>query len=270
MKRATYQLSAAPGAPPSAPRGVCPGQGPLSLFLFLVGICGCFFLAPGPVAQAASAAAETNAHPSSSRVDFSAFHLVTERNIFNPQRSERGDNRRSESRAPEKRVRRDSFLLLGTMSYEKGRFAFFDGSNSDYRKVLKPAETIAGFKITAVQPTCVRLETTNGQIIDLCVGMQMSKQEQEDWRVSEPTVSSSSSPSSGTEAAANGGAADDIVKRLLQRREQEGGSTADPAPPATPVPAPAATERKEDASSNSEADEVLKRLLQKREQELNK
>jgi hypothetical protein len=43
---------------------------------------------------------ETNAHPSSSRVDFSAYHLVTERNIFNPQRSERGDNRRSESRAP--------------------------------------------------------------------------------------------------------------------------------------------------------------------------
>jgi hypothetical protein len=148
------------------------------------------------------------------------------------------------------------------------------GSRSSTAVILIIASAEAGrndrwLQDHAVQPTCVRLETTNGQIIDLCVGMQMTKQEQEDWRVSEPTVSSSPvrAPDRGCSQRR---AADDIVKRLLQRREQEGGSTADPAPPATPVPAPAATERKEDASSNSEADEDLKRLLQKREQELNK
>ena len=29
--------------------------------------------------------------------------------------------------------------LVGTMTYEKGTFAFFDGSSSEYRKALKRA-----------------------------------------------------------------------------------------------------------------------------------
>jgi len=33
------------------------------------------------------------------------------------------------------------------MSYEKGPFAFFEGSSSEFQKVLKQDDTIAGFKI---------------------------------------------------------------------------------------------------------------------------
>ncbi|HXJ56791.1 MAG TPA: hypothetical protein VNU68_09015 [Verrucomicrobiae bacterium] len=222
----------------------------------------------------AAHAAETNAEPQSSsngpRREFSAFRLITERNIFNPHRSEPGESRRTESRGPERRVHRDSFSLLGTMSYEKGRFAFFDGSNSDYRKVLQPAESIAGFKIAAVAPTCVKLETTNGQVIDLCVGMQLSKQEEEDWRLSEPAAASTNSSTS--ETGTNGGASDDVIKRLLQRREQEGVVNAlEAAPAPIPIPTPAADPNAPAASpSSGEADDVVKRLLQKREQELNK
>ena len=46
----------------------------------------------------------------------------------------------------------DFFVLVGTMSYEKGFFAFFDGSHSDYKRVLKREETIAGFKVAAIGP----------------------------------------------------------------------------------------------------------------------
>jgi len=39
------------------------------------------------------------------------------------------------------------------LSYEKGLFAFFDGSSPDYRKVLKEEDTIAVFKIAEIQPS---------------------------------------------------------------------------------------------------------------------
>jgi hypothetical protein len=207
------------------------------------------------IPTARSAGTNNTTKGSNARVEFDAFHLISERNIFNPHRSERGDNRPTTSRE-ERRVRRDSFSLLGTMSYEKGRFAFFDGSGPDYRKVLQPDQNIAGFKITAVALTCVKLETTNGQIIDLCVGMQMSKQEEDEWHLSDP-VSSSNPSTNGT----NGLASDEVTKRLLQRREQEVGPVAaQPAAPTAPVERP----------FSGEADDVVKRLLLKREQELKK
>jgi len=98
-----------------------------------------------------SAAPATN---SMSRYDYSAFKLINERNIFNTRRSPRyvpSDRRET------RRTRSESFALVGTMRYEKGLFAFFDGTRSDYRKVLKQDETIAGFKITGIEPSHVTL-----------------------------------------------------------------------------------------------------------------
>jgi hypothetical protein len=211
----------------------------------------------------ATAAADTNASPESlpARFNFEAFHLITERNIFNPHRSGRADRSPPASRDSEHRSRTESFSLLGTMSYEKGRFAFFDGNNSQYRRVLRADDNIGGFKIAAVAPTCVRLENTNGQTIELCVGMQMAKQEEQEWQVREATGSSHSLSETNSSAAA--GDSDEVVKRLLQRREQEGGLETPPS-----LPPPAADTQS--AASNTEPDEVVKRLLQKREQELTK
>jgi hypothetical protein len=48
--------------------------------------------------------------------------------------------------------RTDVFGLVGTMSYEKGYFAFFDGSSSDYRKATQPSETIADYNVKEVGP----------------------------------------------------------------------------------------------------------------------
>ena len=164
-------------------------------------------------------------------------------------------------------MRTDSLALLGTMSYEKGQFAFFDGSNSDYRKVVQPEENIAGFKVASVAPNCVRLEGTNEQRFDLCVGMRMSKREGVTWRVSDEPAEASgttgaAAPKSG---GGSGGADDDIVKRMMQRRDQEGGAPAESASPVSVAPA-----ETKPASATSEGDDALKRLLQKREQELNK
>jgi hypothetical protein len=221
-------------------------------------------------------AAETNRLTKAAvtaRLDFDAFRIIPERNIFDPNRAAPGSTR-TRPREPDRRVRTESFALLGTMSYEKGRFAFFDGSSSDYRKVLQADGRIADFKVAAVAPTCVRLQTTNGHAIELCVGMQMSRREDEDWQVSERTPAPGASASSSDSASA-GGESDDVLKRLMQRREQEGtptqtqASTQEPAAAVAAVPAPPVVEKKP-ADASSEPDDAVKRLLQKREQELNK
>ncbi|MGA3284979.1 MAG: hypothetical protein ABSD57_11045, partial [Verrucomicrobiota bacterium] len=95
------------------------------------------------LAAAFSAAAQpTNA------TDFAAFQIVAQRNIFDPNRV---PHSRSNSTHAAARVV-DSFSFLGTMSYEKGNFAFFDGNSPDFRKVLELDGDIAGFKLTTLAP----------------------------------------------------------------------------------------------------------------------
>jgi hypothetical protein len=219
---------------------------------------------------AASGASETN---SAARFDFPSFRIIAERNIFNPNRSGRSDRTTRRDPEADRRARAETFALLGTMSYEKGRFAFFDGTGSQYRKVLQPADTIAGFKIADVAPTCVKLESTNGQILELCVGMQMKHREEEGWQLAGMADSSegsrSGTNSGGSTGSASAGESEEVLKKLMAQREQEAGAEK------AAEPVPAAEEKKpEIAEKNStpadEGDEVLKRLLQKREQELNK
>ena len=115
-----------------------------------------------------------------SRLDYSLFRVVADRNIFNPRRSPRY--------VPSERTRRtytraDSFGLVGTMNYEKGLFAFFDGSSPDYRKVLKQDDTIAGFKVAAIEPSYVKLASPTNQV-ELHVGMQLRHGDDGEWQVS--------------------------------------------------------------------------------------
>jgi hypothetical protein len=227
------------------------------------------------VATAGLSAAETNGVRSGTpaRADYSSFTIVAERNIFNPHRSKHSGDRPPPRTEPEKRVKMDRFALLGTMSYEKGRYAFFDGSSADFRKVAKPEDSIAGFKIAEVAPTCVKLLLTNGTLLELCVGMQMKKTEDSDWQLAgkaDSAEGSGTNGSSGSGSAASRSSApepDDVLKRLLAKREQEGAPAVTTAAATAPVKI---EEPKAAVAAPGEADEVLRKLLQKREQELNK
>ncbi len=115
----------------------------------------------------------------------------------------------------------------GTMSYEKGTFAFFDGTSSDYKKALKLTDSIAGYKVTNITPNAVKL-TSGTNEIDLSVGAQLRREEDGPWRLSSQAVSFSSTPAStATNGAASttgttpGGAESDIIKRLMQKRETQ-------------------------------------------------
>lgn len=158
----------------------------------------------------------TNAGPAS--LDYSAFRLVAERNIFDPNRFPHAATERIQPKTV------DSFGLVGTMSYEKGDFAFFDGPSADYKKVLKASDTIAGYKVVAVLADSVKLARATNEL-ELAVGSQMRRRDDGTWvqvagapaYEASPSAASSSPPA----AAASSGAESDIIKRMMQRREKE-------------------------------------------------
>jgi hypothetical protein len=163
--------------------------------------------------------------------DYAAFsRYIADHNVFNPNRYPRSTRtaRRSESRRTV-----PSFALVGTMNYQKGLFAFFDGSSSDYRKVLEPGDVIAGYKVAGIAPDGVSLQTEGRAPVEMKIGTQM-RMEGETWELSRPTGGTYSwnleteSSTEGTESTAtapatggSGGEMNEVLKRLMQQREQE-------------------------------------------------
>lgn len=231
---------------------------------------------PAPAAEpnARSAASATSA-ASGSPFRLEAFRLIYDRNIFNPNRTGRSPEREFTQREPERRVRTESVALVGTMSYDRGHFAFFDGSNPDHRKVVKTSETIAGLTVTTITPQQVVLQpaSTNEATITLPLGMQLQRHDDGKWEVAARPDSGGSGSSSPSTSPAGGGGSDDVLKRLMQQREQDRGTAA---PPADSAPAPGSNPTSTSSNppsarpasapvSGGAEDEILKRLMQRRE-----
>lgn len=212
------------------------------------------------------------------RLDFSAFKLINDRNIFNPNRSARSAGRTETRRETRPTARTESFALVGIMEYEKGRFAFFDSTSPQYKKVIQAAETIAGYKIVSIAPNSVKLMSGTNEL-ELPVGMQLSRAEQGEWQIGAASAESSTggegrprpapvvTPTVPTEAAPTGGEPPFPFPTNAEM----------PLPPeGFPVPIP--TAETENANTNAESSaasgggesDVLRRLMQRREQELNR
>jgi hypothetical protein len=188
------------------------------------------------LASAAFAFAQSNGVPGpADYTKFSAF--VTDRNIFDP-------NRVPHSYSPTTRTRtrtraRNSapgIMLVGTMSYEKGMFAFFNGNSADLKKALQAGEKIADYTVTEISPSRVMLESADKkQQLKLQVGDGL-RQENGKWvfsgsselpagNSSAETPSSSSgdgsSEAGATLAPSSAAEPNDVLKRLMQLREKE-------------------------------------------------
>jgi hypothetical protein len=191
---------------------------------------------PAPASSAAEqppdrkAVPETASRPRSAapelgrpvRPDYASFRIVTERNIFNANRS--GGTVRP-SRDPRNPAKVEAFRLVGIMDYERGLFAFFDGTSPDYRKALQASGEIAGYTLTNVTVDCVTL-AAEGKTYELHVGAQVRREDSGDWQV----VSSGEMPAAtggGSTSSGDGGGDDssgemsEVLKRLMQQREQE-------------------------------------------------
>ena len=189
------------------------------------------------LASALSAGAQSNGVPGPA--DYAAFsRFIADRNIFDPNRFPR--NSRTYVRPKNNNGVRPSrstpaFTLVGTMSYQKGLFAFFDGNNADLRKVLPASGSIAGYTVTEVTLTGVKLESADKkETVQMKIG-EMMRQEGNHWlpagrnessASAETTEDSSaaatddSSPDAGS-AAPSTGEANDTLKKLMQQREQD-------------------------------------------------
>ncbi len=169
-----------------------------------------------------SGSSETPSVAANKGTDFASFKIITDRNIFSPTRTTPSAARTEAPRVPKV----ETFSLVGTMSYDKGDFAFFDGSGSEYRKVLKATDSIAGYKILSISETEVVLESGDKKLT-LKMGGQFRRVDDGPWEQksggpeSSETASKSSSSTDADSSAGAGGAEDEILQRLLKKREQE-------------------------------------------------
>lgn len=176
--------------------------------------------------------------------DYAAFtRFITDRNIFDPNRQPHYSSTRTRT-ASHTRTRTVSasapaFSLVGTMSYEKGIFAFFSGNSDELKKALLVSGKIAGYTVTDISYGRVTLESTNENgKLELKVGDVM-REDNGKWEMTgqgEVSAGSSSSRSqssstsmenSGTHTdsenstPASTGAPNDILKRLMEQRAKE-------------------------------------------------
>lgn len=267
---------------------------------FLAGLMSLFLPSP-----AAAGAAATPNQPSS-QLTLDAFKIITQRNIFDQNRRPGSGPRtaRVERRAP----KIEAFSLFGVLLDNEGTNAFFNGTGSDYQKVCKPGDRIAGYTLSEVTVDSCKLVATNGTLVELpLLVMQMRRQDEGNWQLVVGTAaasgsgSDSSSPSrgrgpelgsrgpelggrdrgpsnsfgNGRDRSSPGGRRDRNSFSFSSRRERGSGSTegsaadSEPASDLTVETTPDSKPAGEPVS-DAGADEVLKRLMQKREQELNK
>jgi len=187
------------------------------------------------------AAVRTNSAPPPLSLD--SFKLIADRNIFNQSRVPGSRGTQSGGAEPGAgQTRIEAIALVGTMIYEKGNFAFFDGSTSQYRKTIKPGDSIGAYKLTEVGPNQIRLVGEN-QEWTLKVGQELRRENEGEWKVAahstlmasaEPVSSTNSSTESSTAAdaesdgsepapAPDAGPISDVLRRLMEAREKEVG-----------------------------------------------
>lgn len=228
--------------------------------LTLGALSGLLFAGGFPAfAQSANSSAGTNAAPvrvesAAQKLDESAFRIVSDRNIFNANRSG-GTVRVGSSRRP---VRIESFTLVGTMAYDKGVFAFFEGTNSEFTKALKPEGIIAGYKITDILANAVKLEG-DGKEFELSIGSQMRREDEGAWHVAE--ASGSGGYSGGSSGYTSSRSYDSNSRNNRFNRSSGNGrrgNTSEPEVRSSTIPS---------SSSSEDASEVLKRLMEQRAKE---
>jgi hypothetical protein len=171
-------------------------------------------------ATPAPARAESSVAPTAS---FDTFRVVSDRNIFNPNRT--GRRERSTEETP---PRVDTLSVVGTMESDRGLRAFFDGSEASYRRAVRVGETVDQFKVTQITPQMVDLER-DGKNLSVRVGQQLRRPEGADWDlVGEDVVRSEAQARAAAEARGDPSVpppipagASDIERRMRERRQKD-------------------------------------------------
>ncbi len=166
---------------------------------------------------------------------FKTFHLIQTRNVFDPnRRPSRVEIPTQRTSTTKTRSRSNSLSLTGTMVTTGKSLAFFNGSRSEYSKVIGVGDSVADFKVAAINAMQVELEK-DGKRTSIAVGSQLTLEGSTVETVStEPGAPSDDAPETPTDATTTGapnppsapapaGSDDknDVVRRMMERREKE-------------------------------------------------
>jgi hypothetical protein len=216
-------------------------------------------------AQTNTNAARTTRSEASAPLRYESFQLVNERNIFDANRAGSGarlGSSRSNSRS--RSVQMESFNLVGTLVNDGKATAFFDGTDSSFRKAIAAGSRISAFQLVEVHPAGVRLaEGTN--LIDLKVGAGFTREDRGPWRTTGVGTKYASSTSGGRINSSS--SSERSSRRESDDNRSEDGSnqeTRDAEPAAEP-----ASDSEPVAASGSpmEMNDVLRKMMEKREKE---
>ena len=186
------------------------------------------------VNAAESEATPATEAPTRQGIDFESYSFILDNNIFDSNRQDRARLEAERRRNQQSSIPINRFALVGTMHNEGDAFAFFTGTDRDFRSVLKIDQEIAGYTVKEINKEIVKLEK-DGETIEFGIGMEMTrkgddpweliKSSQSDWRASVgndrsrrdsgSTSSNQASPSPLT------GAKSDILKKMMERRRQQ-------------------------------------------------
>jgi Tfp pilus assembly protein PilP len=176
--------------------------------------------APTAAAPSAAPRPDSSVAPTAS---FDTFRSVSDRNIFNPNRTGRRE-RTTEEQPP----RVDTLSVVGTMESDRGLRAFFDGSESSFRRAVRVGESVDKFKVTQISPHVVDLER-DGKSLSIRVGQQLRRPEGADWElVGEDELRREAQARAAAEAKGDPSVpppipagASDIEKRMRERRMKD-------------------------------------------------
>lgn len=149
--------------------------------------------------------------------DFNAFRLVTERNIFNPNRVGRT---RESNEPPPPRV--ETIAFVGTMETDQGLRAFFDSADAAFRKTLREGEAVAGFTVKKILPDSVEL-TRDEKITPLRMTQQLRRAEGGDWTVTSRDLvrTESAKPNEAAAPPPIPSNASEVLRRLMEQRQKQ-------------------------------------------------
>ena len=176
-------------------------------------------------------------------VGVEAFMMIAERNVFNARRTRRVERVERPVIEQRREPRVDSFALTGIIQYERGSFAFFDGTSPEFRKAVKPGDEIGDYSVAFVTPEEVVLER-EGSATKMAVGEQLRREDDGEWQLSKQTGSFGSRGGGSASGSRSGfgdrprdgeardadqggrddgdaGGASDILKRLMEQRRKE-------------------------------------------------
>lgn len=117
-------------------------------------------------------------------LSYDSFRTISDHNIFNPNRYARGSSRPVTRPSSQPASHVESISLVGIMAYDKGVYAFFDGTKSDYKQALQTGGVMGEYKIENIaQDTVTLARGTNTYVVK--IGMQMRREDEGDWFLSE-------------------------------------------------------------------------------------